>query len=455
MGSGYRLVAASRGLRPEEKQHIVTRCPSHEGLCGDDPDAVGVSFYPLPTGRLCVAYTCNAGPEHTGRGGQRIYTLVTVLHADGFDAFGCNPFDVVRALLDAQGHQPQLKPPAVLPTLVLTARFAPDPALLAKSVSQIGPAWVAGILTQLLQQQPIVVLGSFASLPLLEAVVLSLPAPLRARVSFSAGLRYSLNRGFDLAALDDRNPGRLRQMLRGHKVALLEPQAGRTEPFDIDCAWSLMVQRRWQHNRGDALIAFTAQGFPDTSPEALQRYGRLCNRRDQLDQLDPAGLVELLGQHLTECVADELAARLAIGITSDTIARLSDFCSTAPIHELIALWDALVELWQRSESTATLLARLIGSVLMRATRLSPIAAAQMAVRLVRAIQAGAPSEPVQRPINDLLDHLGEWVYDQPPQRASALEPVLQNWGPDGVLASRVRQVQAQIAARLAGSANRQ
>ena len=33
MGEGYRIVAASRGLRPEEKQAITRLSPSHEALC--------------------------------------------------------------------------------------------------------------------------------------------------------------------------------------------------------------------------------------------------------------------------------------------------------------------------------------------------------------------------------------------------------------------------------------
>ena len=33
MGEGYRIIAASRGVRPEEKQLITRRSPSHGALC--------------------------------------------------------------------------------------------------------------------------------------------------------------------------------------------------------------------------------------------------------------------------------------------------------------------------------------------------------------------------------------------------------------------------------------
>ena len=223
VGSGYRLVSASRGLRPDEKQHIVTRCPSHDGLCDDRTNAVGVAFYALPSGRLCVSHTCYAGLEHTRRGGQRLYTRVVVLDPQAFGAFDHNPFNVIRALIRQGGLQPDLKPPPVLPDLQLEPWAVTDAASLAQAVSQLRPAWLAGILTLILRQQPIVLLANGEALPLLEALLLSVPAQVRAQWSFSSGLRYSLSRGFALCALRAPNTIPLHQMLQGHNVAALRP----------------------------------------------------------------------------------------------------------------------------------------------------------------------------------------------------------------------------------------
>ena len=447
LGSGYRLVSASRGLGPDEKQHIVTRCPSHDGLCDDRTDADGVAFYPLPSGRLCVSHTCYAGLEHTRRGGQRLYTRVVVLDAQAFGTFDHNPFNVIRALIRQGGSQPELKPPPVLPALQLEPGAVSDAASLAQSVAQLGPAWLAGILTLILRQQPIVLLGNGEAMPFVEVLLLSVPAQVRAQRSFSAGLRYSLSRGFTLCALHEPNTARLGQMLQGHNVALLDPQDDQNNPPATDCDWARMAERRWHQNRGDELMAFTAGTFPDTSLETLQRYGRFCTRLDALDSLDPAGLVALLDQHLPEPVSDELAARLAIGITTEAIARLTDFFSTAPIEPLARHWDALLAVWGRSDSSATLLATLVGGVLMRATRLAPLTAAEMGLKLVQAVRAGAPFEPVQRPLTDLLDHLAEWVHDQPAEGLPALSTVLDRWSHHDALAGRVRRIQAQLSAR--------
>ncbi|MBU0718028.1 MAG: hypothetical protein KJ749_07255, partial [Planctomycetes bacterium] len=88
MGEGYRIIAASRGLRPDEKQVITRNSPSHNGTCAppssadaETPTVVGAAFYPLPPGRLCVALSTHAGAEHTGRGGPRVYTYNVVFDA--------------------------------------------------------------------------------------------------------------------------------------------------------------------------------------------------------------------------------------------------------------------------------------------------------------------------------------------------------------------------------------
>ena len=74
MGEGYRVVAASPGLRPEEKIEITRRSPSHNSMTCASEDAVGLLAYALPTGRTCVCSCRHAGAEHTARGGQRVWT---------------------------------------------------------------------------------------------------------------------------------------------------------------------------------------------------------------------------------------------------------------------------------------------------------------------------------------------------------------------------------------------
>ena len=74
MGQGYQIVAASKGLTPGEKREINQHSPSHGGLCQDGPDAKGVAWYPLSSGRLALAHSADAGAEHSGRGARRTWT---------------------------------------------------------------------------------------------------------------------------------------------------------------------------------------------------------------------------------------------------------------------------------------------------------------------------------------------------------------------------------------------
>ena len=60
MGEGYRVIAASKGVKPKEKQEITRNSPSHDALCisleDDRHDGpLAAAFYPLETGRLAVS----------------------------------------------------------------------------------------------------------------------------------------------------------------------------------------------------------------------------------------------------------------------------------------------------------------------------------------------------------------------------------------------------------------
>ncbi|MCP4248680.1 MAG: hypothetical protein GY778_16670, partial [bacterium] len=140
-GSGYRLVAASDGLGRDERQQIATRSPSHDALCDPRPDATALSFYSLDSGRLCLAHSCYAGLEGTGRGGWRTYTRAVVTDVPGFARFGYNPFEMARSLVDSGQAEADLTPPPALPALKLPARAAPPAAALPPRVARPNPDW--------------------------------------------------------------------------------------------------------------------------------------------------------------------------------------------------------------------------------------------------------------------------------------------------------------------------
>ncbi|MBN1361535.1 MAG: hypothetical protein JW993_13135 [Sedimentisphaerales bacterium] len=138
MGGGYRIVAASPGVRADEKAEMTRRAPSHASLCGDgpdavadEPDAVGLLAYPLASGRYCVALSQYAGWEHTARGGHRVHTHIVVLDRQAYLEFGCNAVRVHAALKEAVGGRPILKPPPKLGQLSLS----PHPSVVSPSLT--------------------------------------------------------------------------------------------------------------------------------------------------------------------------------------------------------------------------------------------------------------------------------------------------------------------------------
>ncbi|HUU83369.1 MAG TPA: hypothetical protein VM243_07680 [Phycisphaerae bacterium] len=448
IASGYRLVAASRGLKTEEKQQIIKCSPSHDGLCDTSPEAVGVSCYPLATGRLAVAYTCCAGLEQSARGGQRIYTRAVVLAEEDLGTFAYNPFDVVRSLIAGGGGTPDLKPPTELPALELSATIGPDYGTLSDCVGTVGIGWTRCVLDHLLAGRPTVIVGDFGAAELIEAVLLGLPGPLRARLSFAAGLRYSLARGFGLSALAG-DPVRLRQSLRGHEIDLLEPAADQAGPAPADGAWGRMVQHRWEQGRWSDLVGVTSRRYGDCSAATLDRCGELCARRDELSDLDCDGLIGTLNKYAGTAPQEEPAGELTATLVSDALRELTDRLCTAPIDDLTRYWGAVTDLWKRSAATSVRLSPLVAGMLKRMTRLSPIAAAKAASRLLASVGVGRNGTAVRQALDDLLDHLGEWLHDQPIDGLRMLEAPLRHWPPSGALGDRVRQLEQQLAARVA------
>jgi hypothetical protein len=56
-----------------------------------------VAFYSLSSDRFCIAASHHAGAEHSGRGGQRVYTHNVIVSGDDLAKCGFNPFTIIRA----------------------------------------------------------------------------------------------------------------------------------------------------------------------------------------------------------------------------------------------------------------------------------------------------------------------------------------------------------------------
>ncbi len=388
-GEGYRIVAASKSLRPEERQ-VITRCsPSHDAMCDAGEGSVALACYPLPTGRICVAHTCPAGAEHTGRGGQRVYTYNLVVEGEDFARFGFNPFALLRAAVALGLTSPQLKPREALEPVRLPCVGAGAAAEGAYPTASEGARWKRRVVHRLLRGAPVVVRVESSATQAAEVLWMSLPGPMRAKLSLSAGLRFSTSRPHTLVIVSSPDV-RLKDLCESMDALLVD--AAR-EPVGEDppaSAWLSFVERHWRGDLMAALTARTSHGFEDVSPEALERIGRLYA---SMDELGGADLPRLL------VIAEEFIDRAARGVEQRLRAELLDSAKKAIAERLSSSdapvlerhWPKLVALWRKSRAACTFCEALVQRALERLAGAAPMLAARLALAAARPVE-GAVDE---------------------------------------------------------------
>jgi len=366
-----------------------------------------------------------------------------------FSRLACNPFRVVRALAAADRLRPDLDLPQVLPPLEFSPRIQPEYAPASDTVGALGEEWLGALLDRVLAGEVLLVVGSPAPQALAEAILLSLPAARRGRLSLAAGLRFSLSRRLALNLTAGDDPAHLRRTIQGHGIELLEPGTGPAPPAGRQSAWSEMARRHWSAGTWHELAAFTARHLPDPSNEGLERYGRLSNLQHDVQGMDaPAALTTLEELLLPPC-ADPVAAELIVAVVRSGVARLRDLYGTATQEELLGGWDAVVELWATRPRARSPLSPLLAGMLKRLTRLAPLQAAAVAPQATGAARAETADALVGDALEDLLDHLLEWAHDAGPEKIEELVRTLATWPTAHDLAERLQALRNELSILLA------
>lgn len=387
-GEGYRLIASARALRADEKQALTRLSPSHEALCADDPSAVGVASYPLPGGRICVAYSCCAGLEHTGRRGYRVYTYNMVLDDAAFRVTGYNPFTLIRAALDADLAHPQLKTPDVLEAVELdvTDCAADDGAFPSAGA---GAEWKKSALAAVLRGRRVTLCAEELPTETAEVLWMSLPGPLRARWSFSAGIRYSNARPHNLVIVGPRDE-RCRDLCEGQDVLLIESSNAEAPSHEADNGWLRFAESLWKRNQIGLLSARTAVSFEDVSPSAIELAGRMYLALDEAETADEPRLLALAGAFMDSEPTGSIG-----GIQRDLAQALHDrltagFARTS-VGNIEYLWARTAGLLKRSRRCRELIWPCVRIALTRVSDSAPTTAARMALSIAKDASPGAAS----------------------------------------------------------------
>ncbi len=340
MGEGYRIVAASRGLRSEEKQAITKLSPSHDALCWQPgASSFAAAYYPLPSGRVCVALSCHAGAEHTGRGGHRVYTHNVIFEEAELAAWGYNPFHVVRSMIAADLGTPQLSSGGTLGELALNVE-AHIPAGIGRAFAlTVEAERFHCILDNLFSERALIVPVGGNWVETAEMLLLSLPGPLRSKLSFAAGLRFALSRSHRLNVLyDEKETAKAR--IVGQPVTYVDTEAARQSTPALS-AWATFVQRHLTSGEAEKLARRTSLAFPDIGPVGRERVGRLYNAIDTVAQTTTADLLSTALRCLSQPEGGVVEG-IRRELLSSAHRELSMRLAKSPWREIGFLWPQLI-----------------------------------------------------------------------------------------------------------------
>lgn len=284
MGQGYRLIAASGGVRADERQEITQRSPSHAAICSESAEAQAISVYPLRSGRYVIAHTIHAGAEQTERGGFRVHTHVAVLDENAYETFEHNPVRVRDALQRSVAREPFLDPSVRLEALELDVGLG---AIRRNASREIIERFLPAAASLLGGQRDVLVIDHSAE-AVFEWSLLALPVTMRRTIAASVGLTHSPSRRMQLTVMDavPNDPRRFPPALTMRAIRAGSGAATGPTPFD---PWLRLVARWWHETRYRDLSNLTSR-VQTSDAGSLGRVAQLCDAIDALSLADEDAL---------------------------------------------------------------------------------------------------------------------------------------------------------------------
>jgi hypothetical protein len=207
---GYHLVGRSAGIGDELAGQLSRWSPSHASLLSSGLDATSLSFFPLDRGWVAIARTVYGGPEYSQRGGLQVVTLIFALRRDQLAGYDDNPL-VLAHTAYTLGHL-RLMAEIVerLPAAEIPDRAPLSAALLQPSIPA-QTAVVEELLALVRQQRRVALIGMPEPLAFLAQLLCRMPQPDRLELSFTTGLKPSVDRPFQLHFLPSADAASRRQ----------------------------------------------------------------------------------------------------------------------------------------------------------------------------------------------------------------------------------------------------
>ena len=220
--AGYQLAARSPEISEELAQELASWGPAHDSLLDEAAGEPSINFHPLGPENFCLSLTSSAGPEYSGRAGERIYTQMFVLSHAALARFDNHPLLILRTLEAAGRVLVYDELPRGLRSVPLVGRAGEaDWDCLERVLEQISPERLTNLAATLFESASLGLATTLPPRPLVSALFQLLLPEERTKLSFTTGLRHSLRRPFRLFLLP-RDPAARRQLQRQPGVTLVE-----------------------------------------------------------------------------------------------------------------------------------------------------------------------------------------------------------------------------------------
>jgi len=275
-GEGYRLVAWSPGLRPEERQELTRRAPSHGSLCGETAGTRGVIQMQLQAGgRIAWGFVRVAGAEHTRRGGGRVWTDFLLADAGEAAHEGLHPHALHAALL----AEPAPKPPlGSSPLAKVTVSGGTSGTPVAQDARAVTAA--ASVASLLIEGRSCVIAAGAVPADVFDDALRMIPASLRSTIRACAGLRLSSSRGVK-ATLTDRFDQDIIRSTRGQGIECINLEASVPAPAGPLAPWLALMSRWWNEQRAAHAVALADRLSGGWSPQEIADITEMCEAIDR------------------------------------------------------------------------------------------------------------------------------------------------------------------------------
>jgi hypothetical protein len=244
-------------------------------------DVSSVNFFRLPSGSYCISKTVAAGPEYSGRGGERIYTNNLVVPPEALARFGNNPFAVLYAAVASGYMVVSRQAPSRLGQIRLIGGAGKFDGQALSQITQADEATCCGqVVDAILTARKVAIVADRGPRKIITAAINCLPPSWRGDVSFSTGLKHSTRRPFCVLAVE--NDESIQQgLMRRHGFKMVGVVDRSPENREALGSWAAFITAALEAHQSSAIVDALSQAGAAQTADDLNRLGETAQRTIQ------------------------------------------------------------------------------------------------------------------------------------------------------------------------------